>query len=133
VIYIAGPLTNADPIIQAANIDRAQRAFYALLEVGLMGICPHFSGTDLRAFDVAYNLWIKNGLAQLNACDGIWLLPGWHRSNGALLELAQVRKNRSEKRQEVFYRLDRLARFYNRDAHNRWWNDDAEYTQQLPA
>lgn len=129
MIYIAGPLTNADPDIQARNIDRAQRAYYALLDVGLTGICPHLSGLDARAFDVSYDRWIANGLAQLDACERIWLLPGWHTSNGALLELAQARRNQ----QEVYYSFRDLCRQLNRPDGNRWWNDEAEYSIQLLA
>mgnify|MGYP002139864807 CR=1 FL=1 len=33
MIYIAGPLTNADPDIQAKNIDRAQRVVIPHLRV----------------------------------------------------------------------------------------------------
>ena len=133
MIYIAGPLTNADPTIQAANIDRAQRAYYALLKVGLTGICPHLSGTDPRAFELPYDLWIKNGLRQLDVCEAIWLLPGWHQSNGALLELAQVRRLRQVKRQEVFYSLRRLCLFYGRTYSEGGWNDAHEYTLSLSA
>jgi len=129
MIYIAGPLTNADPDIQAKNIDRAQRAYYALLDVGLTGICPHLSGLDPRAFDVSYDRWIANGLAQLDACERIWLLPGWHTSNGALLELAQARRNQ----QEVYYSFRNLCKRLNRPDGNRWWNDEAEYSIQLLA
>lgn len=132
MIYIAGPLTNADPDIQAANIDRAQRAYYALLEVGLTGICPHLSGLDLRAFDVPYDRWIANGLAQLGACSAIWLLPGWHTSNGALLELAQVCR-RTENRQAVYYNFGDVCRRNARAYVNPWWNDAAEYSVELWA
>ena len=129
MIYIAGPLTNADPDIQAKNIDRAQRAYYALLDVGLTGICPHLSGLDPRAFDVSYDRWIANGLAQLDACERIWLLPGWHTSNGALLEWAQARRNQ----QEVYYSFRDLCKRLNRPDGNRWWNDEAEYSIHLLA
>lgn len=132
MIYIAGPLTNADPDIQAKNIDRAQRAYYALLDVGLTGICPHLSGLDARAFDIAYDRWIANGLAQLDACTGIWLLPGWHTSNGALLELAQVRR-RTENRQEVYFSFVDVCRRNARAYGNLWWNDADEYFRELPA
>ena len=129
MIYIAGPLTNADPDIQAKNIDRAQRAYYALLYVGLTGICPHLSGLDPRAFDVSYDRWIANGLAQLDACGRIWLLPGWHTSNGALLELAQARRNQMP----VYHTFNDLCDSHGKRPDNHWWNDDAEYSLQLPA
>ena len=129
MIYIAGPLTNADPNIRARNIDRVQRAYYALLDVGLTGICPHLSGLDSRAFNIHYDRWIANGLAQLDACTRIWLLPGWHTSNGALLELAQARRNQ----QEVYYSFRDLCKQLNRPDGNRWWNDEAEYSIQLLA
>ena len=130
MIYIAGPLTNADPAIQAANIDRAQRAYYALLEVGLQGICPHLSGTDPRAFEVPYDLWITNGLAQLRACRKVWMLPGWNHSNGALLELAEARRQKTPK---VFYRFADVCVYHGLGTVSRWWNDTAEYTTCLPA
>lgn len=130
MIYIAGPLTNADPAIQAANIDRAQRAYYALLEVGLTAICPHLSGTDVRAFHVSYEAWIRNGLAQLALCDAIWLLPCWHHSNGALLELAEARRQKTPK---VFYRFEDVCVYHGLGTVSRWWNDTTEYTTCLPA
>lgn len=129
MIYIAGPLTNDDPTFQAVNIDRAQRAYYALLYVGLTGICPHLSGLDLRAFDVPYDRWIANGLAQLGACSAIWLLPGWHTSNGALLELAQARRNQMP----VYHTFTAVCDAHGKRPDNRWWNDEAEYFIQLPA
>jgi len=129
MIYIAGPLTNDDPIIQAANIDRAQRAYYALLYVGLTGICPHLSGVDARAFQIKYDRWISNGLAQLGACSAIWLLPGWHTSNGALLELAQARRNRMQ----VYHTFTGVCDAHGKRPDNHWWSDIGEYTQSLPA
>lgn len=129
MIYIAGPLTNDDPIIQAVNIDRAQRAYYALLHVGLHGICPHLSGLDARAFQVNYDRWIANGLAQLDACEEVWLLPGWHLSNGALLELARARKNQMP----VYHTFVRVCDAHGKRPDNHWWRDIDEYTLELPA
>lgn len=86
MIYLAGPLSHPDPAVQAENIDRATRAYLTLVGHGIPAICPHLSALHPAAFNIGYDTWIDQGLAQLHRCSAIWLLPKWELSGGARIE-----------------------------------------------
>ncbi len=96
-IYIAGPLTAESRHEIIANIRRARDAYDALCDLGHIPYCPHTqSGHRARTrgqlaatgcVDAEYQRWVvENDFHWLDACDALFLLPGWDRSRGARME-----------------------------------------------
>lgn len=135
MIYIAGPLTDPDPQQQRNNVDVALRAYLELTRCKIGAICPHLAALDTRAFEVSYDHWITQGLKQLELCQGIWMLPRWHTSTGALTELLHARKYQIR----VYYSLEGVLQHYTpsvlleRNGYAPvYFEDKAEYTNRLP-
>jgi hypothetical protein len=130
VIYIAGPLTDPNPEQQRANVNTALLAYLELTSRGIGAICPHLAALDMRAFEVEYDAWIQQGLKQLGVCSGIWLLPRWHTSTGALTELLRARQRKIP----VCYTLaDVLLHFAPAEtARSSYFHDEVEYSNRLP-
>lgn len=77
-IYIAGPMTG----LPEFNLPSFWIAEKSLAAEGYSVESPAAN----QAGDLPYHFYIRRGLAQLVRCDEIALLPGWERSNGAVLE-----------------------------------------------
>ena len=92
LIYIAGPISHADPEIIRRNVEIACSAFLQLVDLQIPAVCPHLSALIPGAFDLPYESWIDNGLEQLRRCSAVWVLPNWTLSRGTLLEVAEARK-----------------------------------------
>lgn len=131
MIYIAGPLTDHDPEQQRANVNTALLAYLELTSRGIGAICPHLAALDHRAFEVSYDAWIQQGLKQLGLCEGIWLLPRWHTSTGALTELLRAR----QRKMLVCYSLHDVLYYLSpaqKDEPSAYFQDDVQYTNRLP-
>ena len=79
-IYVAGPMTG----LPEYNYPAFTRAAATLRNLGYHVESPHEPG------DVEGWTWVdymRRGLAQMLTCDTIALLPGWHQSRGAMIEL----------------------------------------------
>lgn len=88
IIYVAGPYTADTQEGIDRNVQAAREAGIEILRRGHVPLCPHTMthnwdhGTGLE-----YEQFIQADLRLLARCDAILMLPGWHKSSGALGEL----------------------------------------------
>lgn len=78
-IYISGPISNDD--WHEAHFAKAERY---LKDMGYETVNPVSDG--LAGKGVTYKEYIDSDLQLLAECEGIFMLRGWQRSNGARLE-----------------------------------------------
>lgn len=95
-IYVAGPYspTNNSPTEMLGNMRRGIRAASKLLQLGYAPFCPFVDfmyWMVLREGEeiTKEQIW-KYSLVWLPACQGVLLLPGWHKSPGALNEAGEA-------------------------------------------
>lgn len=78
-VYVSGPMTglpghNFPAFDEAAR--RLRKAGYDVHNPATKGNPPGWTWNDFMRYDIE----------KMMRCDAIFLLPGWHRSNGARLE-----------------------------------------------
>jgi hypothetical protein len=85
-IYISGPITGMPQGNRAAFADAARQ----LEAAGYQPVNPHGLGAALRErmapVEPAWSDYMRPCIAAVMGCDGIALLPGWHKSRGATKE-----------------------------------------------
>lgn len=87
-IYIAGPITGTDDYIErfiAANTAIIRKGHEAVNPVFINRIIPTVGDTA-----ISYGHIMNICKALLGACDAIYMMPGWQRSNGARIEHAEA-------------------------------------------
>lgn len=77
--YIAGPMTGYDDF----NYPAFNAAAAQLRSLGIAAINPADHGVVPGA---TWEDYLRSDIAQLATCESIYLLPGWSKSRGALLE-----------------------------------------------
>lgn len=77
-IYIAGPMTGYEDLNYPAFADTAQ----VLRNAGYNVVNP----AEINTVDTEYKEAIRNAIQGLITCDAIWMLKGWTKSKGAMLE-----------------------------------------------
>ena len=93
-IYIAGPYTGPTHDhrsfyqIERHILQAAETAKF-LCENGIGFFCPHLHSAhfEVIAPDVKPEYWYELDLHLMQACDALYLLPGWENSKGSLREL----------------------------------------------
>ena len=87
-IYIAGPITGTDDYIErfiAANTAIIRKGHEAVNPVFINRVIPTVGETA-----ISYGHIMNICKALLGACDAIYMMPGWQRSNGARVEHAEA-------------------------------------------
>lgn len=87
-IYIAGPITGTDDYI-----DRFVKAEVMICRKGHQPVNPLHIGSLIATTGetaISYGHIMNICKALLGACDAIYLMPGWQRSNGARVEHAEA-------------------------------------------
>ena len=87
LIYIAGPYTEPDPVL---NVRRACEAADRVLAAGGLPYVPHLSHLWHLIKPKSYEEWVAIDLAMLAHCDGFWRLSG--ASPGAEREEREAQK-----------------------------------------
>lgn len=102
-VYIAGPYRAENAWEIEQNIRSAERSILPIAQAGGNPLCPH---SMFRYFQGAMpdEFWLSSTLEWLEACDAIYMGPGWRTSNGSRAE-----ENRAlDIGIPVFYELDSL-------------------------
>lgn len=87
-IYIAGPITGTEDYIErfiAANTAIIRKGHEAVNPVFINRVIPTVGETA-----ISYGHIMNICKALLGACDAIYMMPGWHKSNGARVEHAEA-------------------------------------------
>lgn len=80
VIYVAGPY-RGDVV---GNIQRAREVAISLWEMGHVALCPHLNTAHFdRDSQLPDERYLEGDLELLTRCDGVVMIPGWERSQGA--------------------------------------------------
>lgn len=87
VVYIAGPYTRGDPVV---NVRSAIDAADALAVAGLAPFCPHLNMVWHLAHPHSPDFWYAVDLRVLRSCALVLRLPG--DSSGADEEVAEARR-----------------------------------------
>jgi nucleoside 2-deoxyribosyltransferase len=80
-VYVAGPYSAPSAHAVQLNVVRASGWATRFLKAGLAAFCPHTNYQD--ASDVSYEAILAADMAFLEACDAVFLMPGWEASPGA--------------------------------------------------
>lgn len=86
-IYISGPITGTSDYME-----RFEKAEKELIENGYSVINPAKVNAMLPE-DATWEEYIKVSLTLLSICTGVYMMPGWRESRGAVLEFMQARRN----------------------------------------
>lgn len=93
-VYISGPITKGGKVKTLQAIEIAKKNFQSVEEV--LKVRGHDPVNPFKVIPYQKELtWIDYMRANIKAlvdCDGIYQLPGWHESEGALLEWQIARK-----------------------------------------
>ena len=84
-IYVAGPLTKPDPVV---NTRKAIEAGDALMQRGYAVFIPHLTLFWHLVVPHPWEIWLEHDIEWLSACDAVLLLPG--ESRGAERECAEA-------------------------------------------
>ena len=88
VIYVSGPYTSsvAEEIDQ--NIHEALMTARNIWNMGFVGLCPHANTYHFERYapELTWEDYIKRDLELLRRCDGIFMMPKWEMSRGAIRE-----------------------------------------------
>jgi len=84
-VYISGPYTKDDPVVNSRN---AITAGDQVLAAGHVPIIPHLSIFWHILFPKPWETWIDYDIELIQRCDILWRLPG--ESKGADLEVAEA-------------------------------------------
>jgi len=95
IVYIAGPYRARSGAHDASvyneiedNIRRAEAVAIRLWQAGFGVFCPHLNTAhfEIKAPDTPPEAYLEADLRLLEACDILYLLPGWEHSKGAVYE-----------------------------------------------
>jgi hypothetical protein len=85
VIFISGAYRNGTEWGLEENIRRAEDAALKLWKLGWVVICPHKNSAHFGG-SCPDKVWLDGDLELLRRSDAIYLLKGWQKSEGALME-----------------------------------------------
>ena len=98
-IYISGPITGTSDYME-----RFEKAEKELIENGYSVINPAKVNAMLPE-DATWEEYIKVSLTLLSICTGVYMMPGWRESRGAVLEFMQARRNEMQIYEDIPGRL----------------------------
>lgn len=88
--YVAGPYRAPTPRGIVENIRAAESVGIRAMELGWAVFIPHM---NTALFDGLFpdETFLLAGLAFLDVCDALVLIPGWLDSSGALMEIKRAK------------------------------------------
>lgn len=91
VVYIAGAFRAETQWGIMKNVRKAEDASLMLWKQGYSVICPH-TMTQHFQNECPDDVWLKGCIELLKRCDAIFLVDGWHDSEGTREELKIARE-----------------------------------------
>lgn len=90
VAYVCGPYRSKDGFSGvAANIETAREIAKSLWQKGYAALCPHLNTAHFDGI-VADHVFLDGALEMMRRSDLVVLLPRWHSSTGAMLEVREA-------------------------------------------
>jgi hypothetical protein len=84
LLYVSGVYSNGDI---DHNIAEARKISIALWEARHWVLCPHLNTAHFEIdCKATYEDYVMGDLRMLESCDGIVMIPGWEKSEGARRE-----------------------------------------------
>ncbi|HET7325997.1 MAG TPA: DUF4406 domain-containing protein [Nocardioidaceae bacterium] len=102
LVYVAGPYTHPDPVL---NVRVAVKAAEDLIAHRVVPLVPHLSHLWHLVSPQPYNWWLAYDLALLARCDAIYRIPGDSAGADGEVEWAQAEG------MPVLWSLDEVSRF----------------------
>lgn len=89
ILYVSGPYTATDqnPSVEH-NIQDAWRVAFKYWRLGYAVICPQANSYHMDA--ASYQDFIEGTMEMMERCDGVVMMKGWEKSNGARGEHARA-------------------------------------------
>lgn len=117
ILYIAGPYRPTGwwrlPILRtikiAMNIWHARQAAKVVWKTGDIAICPHLNTAFFDGL-VPDHRFLEGDLAIMRRCDGILILEGHEKSEGASIEVEEAQKIPGF---DIYYLNDRANAYYS--------------------
>jgi len=98
LMYLASPLTHADPLVRFSRQYQARRHTKWLIKKGVNVFSPiaYTAAIGLNDLPFDWNYWGRMCLEQVAAAQAVLVLmiPGWDTSVGVTAEIAHARKLR---------------------------------------
>lgn len=91
VVYVAGAFRAKTQWGIMQNVRKAEDASLKLWKLGYAVICPH-TMTQHFQNECPDGVWLDGCLELLGRCDAIYLVEGWHQSEGSLAEYKLARE-----------------------------------------
>lgn len=91
VIFIAGPYRAKTEWEILENIRRAEAIAVKVWQAGMVALCPH-KNTAYFGGLCPDQTWLDGGLELLRRCDGLVLVPGWHKSPGTIGKIKEAKR-----------------------------------------
>ena len=87
IIYIAGKYSDKTPEKVTANILLAKKCALDIWRMGYTAICPHLNTEHFDdELDLVWKDYLEGDIEIVSRCDGVFLLPNWKYSKGAVVE-----------------------------------------------
>jgi len=90
LIYVCGPYRAKSAWECEQNVRRAEGVARRLAEAGYMPVCPHANTRPYFEGIQPDEFWLEGTLELMRRCDGIALVEGWQRSEGASAEYQEA-------------------------------------------
>ena len=92
VIYVAGPYRAKTAWERQRNIQEAAIVAAEVWNQGNCAICPQMNSAN---FDGAADdqVFLDGYVEILRRCDELWLVSGWERSQGTMMEIKEAHRN----------------------------------------
>ena len=108
LIYVSGAYSSPDKRVVEENIKNHRETALRIWEIGYTAISPVMNTAYFEKDNLKYDDIIEGDLEILSRCDAIFLIRGWHHSNGAEIEYRYA----SDHNMPIFFTFDDLRTWH---------------------